>query len=299
MTYHHKFTGETEGIRPTAPVKWRGLDGLMGAFWEAEGDAGGRGYYLSANPRISIFFTDVSSIRVANEDGAAPRAGRPMARAFYVPAGVPMWTAFTSSLAFSHLDIHLDADRVVKFLSPAIGRPAALKALARPVEVEDTRDIEALARLLVAEVATPTRHGLYAESLAASLITGVMDLDSARAGRGERAEGRLTLAQMRKISARFEAGGGRRLTVAEMAEAVGLSESWFSHVFRNTTGMTPLQWQLKQRVDRAQALLAYGGLSIAEVADRLGFADQAHLTKVFRRYAEATPAAWLRARQGD
>src|SRR3546814_10455684 len=104
MSYQHQFTGLTEGIRPTAPLRWRGLDGLVSAFWEAEGERGGGGYYISANPRISFFFTDVSSIRVTDRSAAARRSGRPMTRAFYVPAGTPMWTSFTSPLSFSHLE---------------------------------------------------------------------------------------------------------------------------------------------------------------------------------------------------
>jgi AraC-like DNA-binding protein len=292
MSYRHQFIGRTEGIHPTAPLRWRGLDGLISAFWEAEGEAGGGGYYISDNPRISIFFTDVSSIRVAERGGAVRRTGRPMARAFYVPAGTPIWTSFTSPLSFSHLDIHLNPEKVVKFLAPSVGRSAALDVIRRPAEVEETRDLEMLARLLVEEVTTPARHDLYAESLAASLVAGVLDLGE---GRADRVDGRLTRAQMRKIVARVEAGGGRRLLVAEMAEAVGLSESWFSHVFKNTTGMTPLQWQSRRRIDLAKTLLGEGVLSISEIADRLGFSDQAHLTRVFHQVEGETPAAWRRA----
>ena len=101
---------------------------------------------------------------------------------------------------------------------------------------------------------------------------------------------------MRRIEERFEAAGGRRLTVADLAATVGLSESWFSHVFRNTTGLTPLQWQSRRRIALAKALLADGALSISEVAARLGFADQAHLTRVFRQVEGETPAAWRRGR---
>src|SRR3546814_9473204 len=59
MSYQHQFTGLTEGIRSTAPLRWRGFDGLVSAFWEAEGERGGGGYYISANPRISFFFTEI------------------------------------------------------------------------------------------------------------------------------------------------------------------------------------------------------------------------------------------------
>lgn len=291
MSYVHQFTGRTEGIRPTAPLRWRGLDGLLGAFWEAEGEAGGKGYYISANPRISIFFTDVSSIRVANRSDGLCRMGRPLARALYVPAGMSMWTSFTSPLSFSHLDVHLNAEKVVQYLSPSLGRSAALEALRRPAEVTEADDLEMLARLLVDEVTTPARHDVYVETLVASLLAGVLDLGETRT---DPVDGRLTAAQMRKIVARFEAGGGRRLRVAEMAEAVGLSESWFSHVFKNTTGMTPVRWQAERRIDLAKTLLGEGILSISDIADRLGFSDQAHLTRVFHQVEGETPAAWRR-----
>src|SRR3546814_15715689 len=100
---------------------------------------------------------------------------------------------------------------------------------------------------------------------------------------------------MRKVVARFEAGGGRRVTVAEMAASVGLSESWFTHVFKTTTGMTPLQWQSRRRIDLAKDLLGESNLGISEIADRLGFSDQSHPTRIFQQIEGKTPAAWRRA----
>jgi AraC family transcriptional regulator len=294
MSYHHQFTGETTGIRPTAPLKCRWFDGLMGAFWEAEADANGRGYYLSENPRISLFFTDVSSVRITNRNTTFPCASRPMTRILYVPAGMPMWTSFTTPLSFSHLDIHLNPDRLVKFLTPAVGRTAAKRALDQPVELQEKHDLEILAQLLVNEVSAPTRHNLYAENLVGSFLAGVLDLGKHQTDRND---GRLTKAQQRKLGACFERNGGRRLTVAEMAKAVKLSESWFSHVFKNTTGMTPMQWQLHLRVENAQQLLRETDLSVAHITGRLGFSDQAHLTKVFRQATGETPAAWRRAQR--
>ena len=84
------------------------------------------------------------------------------------------------------------------------------------------------------------------------------------------------------------------MTVADMAATVGLSESWFAAVFKQTTGQTPLQWQLAQRIARAQRMLAESALTVADVAAQLGFSDQAHLTRVFRQITGETPAAWRR-----
>lgn len=293
MSFQHSFIGETEGIERTAPVRWRALDGMTTVFWQAQGARGARGYYLSDQPRILFFFEDVSSIRLSNDAGLALRGGRPLPRVLFVPAGLPMWTRFTAGHAFSHLDIHLHGERLLKMLTPALSRPAALDLLERPVEGPAAPGLETLARLLAEETRSQSRHALHAEALVAALVTGILDLEGGASGR---VEARLSAAQMRRLESCFRAAGGRSLTVAEMADAIGLSESWFSHLFKNATGTTPLQWQLRQRVDLAQGLLCGSGLSVAEIADRLGFTDQAHLTRVFRQVTGATPAAWRRAR---
>ncbi|MEH6774832.1 MAG: AraC family transcriptional regulator [Cereibacter changlensis] len=296
MSFQHSFVGQTDGITPTVPARWRALDGVTSVFWEAQGGRGAQGYYLSDQPRILVFFNDVSSIRLTNDDGGLARGGRPLPRVLYVPAGLPMWTRFTAAHSFSHLDIHLHSERLLKLLAPALGRSAALDLLDRPAEGPASPTVEALAGLLAQETRSPDRHALHAEALVAGLVTGLLDLEEAETGR---VEARLTQAQMRKLEGAFRMAGGRSLTVAEMAEAIGLSESWFSHLFKNATGTTPLQWQLRQRIDLAQSLLCSSGLNVAEIADRLGFTDQAHLTRVFRQVTGETPVAWRRARHGE
>ena len=286
----------TEGIRAVAPVKWRSLDGMLGVFWEAEGQTGAKGYYLSPDPRIVIFFNDVAQhIRMSSRDARFGSDTRRMTRAIYVPAGVPLWTEFTAAHRFSHLDLHLHKDRLLKFLSSSIGRSAALTTLRQSVEIQDVRTIEAIAGLLADEVKSPAKHDIFAESLVGSIATGLLHIphDSS-----EQSEGRLTDAQMNKLVARVEAAHDQRLSVAEMAATVGLSESWFAAVFKQTTGKTPLQWQLGRRVELAQSLLMEGDLTLAGIAAQLGFCDQAHLTKAFRQVAGETPAAWRRLQGG-
>ena len=292
MTYQHSMTCYTDGIRRVAPVKWRGLDGLMSVYWEAEGQAGARGYYLSPDPRFVIFFNDVSPhIRRSDGAEAADPRERPMTRAVYVPAGVPLWTRFTSTHTFAHLDLHLHQDRLLRFLAPRVGGSAARSILRRPVELQELGTAEILATLLAKEVTTPSKHVVYAENLVGCIATALLDIPLETT---DARDGRLTQAQMNKLTSCLNARADGRLSVAEMAEAVGLSESWFANVFKQTTGKTPLQWQLSRRVERAQALLLQTDLAVADIAAQLGFSDQAHLTKVFRQVAGETPAAWRR-----
>nr|WP_199866322.1 MULTISPECIES: AraC family transcriptional regulator [unclassified Rhizobium] len=296
VTYLHSMTCFTDGIRALGPAKWRGLDGLISVFWDAEGHAGATGYYLSPDPRIVIFFNDVSShILMSNRHEGAAEHYRPMKRAIYVPAGVPLWTSFTSFHRFSHVDIHLHKDRMLKYLAPSVGTSVALSALRRPVEIQDAKAVETLASLLVDELSTPTKHAAYAESLVGSIIANLLDLQEGETD--DQANARLTQAQMNKLISTVNTRADYRMTVSEMAETVGLSESWFANVFKQTTGKTPLQWQLSRRVGLAQNMLAESDLSVAAIAAQLGFSDQAHLTKTFRQVAGETPAAWRRMRR--
>jgi len=287
MGYNHDFTGHTENLRVLAPVLWRQFEHTLVAYWQAAGESGATGRYVSANPRLSIFFDDMSSIAATSGDET-----RRLARAIYVPAGMPLTTRFSRPLTFAHVDIHLDRAWAAATLSRALPRQAAAQVLAQPAERDDIADIEPLARLLVREIVAPTRNGIFAEALAQCLMTGILEIPEPGA---DARNARLTAAQMRKVTRKFEAGGGRRLSIAQMAAAVNLSESWFSVVFKNTTGMTPHQWQLGRRVDRARELLAGTDLSVADIADRLDFSDQAHLTRAFRQLVGQTPASWRRA----
>jgi AraC family transcriptional regulator len=296
MSFWHSMSWKTEGIQVAAPVQWRQLDGLVSVLWEAESQAGASGYYLADDPRIMFFFNDVSSnVRISNRNDDFARNSRSMARAVYVPAGVPMWTSSKSAHRFSHLNLHLHKDRALRYLMPSVGSSAAQTAIRRPVELQDVSAIEALAKLLADEIRNPSKHAVYAESLVGSIVAGLLDIP---AETDEKAAGRLTQAQMNKLQSHIEKRGDYRMTIADMAATVDLSESWFASVFKQTTGKSPLQWQLSKRIEQAKQLLAEGDLPVATIAAQLGFSDQAHLTRVFRQIAGETPAAWRKLQQG-
>jgi AraC family transcriptional regulator len=65
-------------------------------------------------------------------------------------------------------------------------------------------------------------------------------------------------------------------------------------VFQATTRMTPHRYVLKRRVERARELLTKTHLSIAEIAYRCGFANQAHLTLAFGKECGLTPGEYRR-----
>ncbi|AYC41713.1 AraC family transcriptional regulator [Streptomyces griseorubiginosus] len=80
-------------------------------------------------------------------------------------------------------------------------------------------------------------------------------------------------------------------SLADLATDLGMSRYQLLRVFRTAMGIPPYAWLAQYRVNRARCLLE-SGLRPAEVAGAVGFADQAHLTRWFRRVLGVTPAAY-------
>ena len=89
----------------------------------------------------------------------------------------------------------------------------------------------------------------------------------------------------------------RALTVTDLAASAGCSVEQLQRRMRRVFGISPTQYLLRERVDRAARLLAGTTVPIAEVASRCGFYDQAQLTRHFGRFIGLTPAQY-RSEQG-
>jgi AraC family transcriptional regulator len=91
---------------------------------------------------------------------------------------------------------------------------------------------------------------------------------------------------------RLDAG----LTVEQLAAAARLSAYHFARQFKAATGLPPHQYVILRRVERARQLLQAGtGLSLAEVAAHVGFADQSQVCRHFKRLVGVTPGQFRRS----
>lgn len=85
----------------------------------------------------------------------------------------------------------------------------------------------------------------------------------------------------------------RTVTLADLAARAGLSRFHFLRSFAKATGLTPHAFQMQARLHLARRLIAEG-TALAEAAQAAGFADQAHLTRIFQRSYGLTPGAYAR-----
>lgn len=81
--------------------------------------------------------------------------------------------------------------------------------------------------------------------------------------------------------------------LAELVRLTGVSRFHLAHLFTRYTGLPPHAYQIFVRIERARALLL-AGVPAVEVAGQVGFADQSHFTRHFRRIWRVTPGSYLR-----
>lgn len=84
------------------------------------------------------------------------------------------------------------------------------------------------------------------------------------------------------------------VSLKDIASQCGLSISYFSRAFRQSTGMAPHRWLIERRIEAAKALLASRTASLSDIALRCGFADQSHFTRAFSNLVGSSPGAWRR-----
>lgn len=87
----------------------------------------------------------------------------------------------------------------------------------------------------------------------------------------------------------------QNLSLEMLAKIAHMSPSYFSRLFKQSTGLSPHQYVIQCRIHRAKQLLRQGKLSIAEIAHSLGFTHQSHLNYHFKRSVGSSPKAFLKS----
>jgi AraC family transcriptional regulator len=104
--------------------------------------------------------------------------------------------------------------------------------------------------------------------------------------------GGLGSARLRRIKELVRAKMEDDLSLDEMAQSVGLSTAHFARMFRKSTGETPHQFVLRQRIERAKAMLRAPNARVLDVAVACGFKTQQHFAQVFCDVCGVSPTRY-------
>jgi AraC family transcriptional regulator len=102
--------------------------------------------------------------------------------------------------------------------------------------------------------------------------------------------GGLSRQKLQQAIAYIEANLATDLTISALADELELSQYYFSRLFKQSTGISPYRYIIETRIATAKRLLKNTSLSIAEIAVRVGFANQDRLTIQFRNLTGTTPS---------
>ena len=100
--------------------------------------------------------------------------------------------------------------------------------------------------------------------------------------------------QVRRVAAYIESNMCSKISVIELAALARLSIGHFSRTFKVSFGASPLAYITRQRVLRAQAIMASSEEPLSRIALDCGMCDQAHFSRIFRRLIGVSPNVWRR-----
>jgi len=241
-------------------------------------------------PQLSLFVHTTPGVDVEYRVGhEAPVRMHPMpGDVAIIPAATTFgWSAQnTGSLLFLTFDPSYGPARAV---APPGEPPVSLR-----LGVRD-HFVSATLTALKVDVESGFRGGRgYADALASTLCAhlAMHHADHARPTQAGRMG--LSIASVRRVADFIDANLHQDLRLAALAARANLSPFHFSRMFKRSTGQSPYQFVLRRRVQRAGELLRVPGASVADVAPRVGFCDQSHLSAHFKRVFGMPPGEYAR-----
>ncbi len=129
----------------------------------------------------------------------------------------------------------------------------------------------------------------YADSMATALSAHLLRHYSTRNHQFREHEDGLSKQKLRQAIEYIQEHLGEDLSLSEIANELGMSQYYFCHLFKRSTGISPHQYLIQQRIEQAKHLLKQPERTITSVALECGFANQSHFAKYFRKHTGMNP----------
>ena len=150
--------------------------------------------------------------------------------------------------------------------------------------------LQHLAMLLLTELRSGGIMGqLYVESLTQALAVHLLRHYSGSGHTIATEVSSLTQAQLQPAIDYIHAYLNRNLSLTELANVINISPTYFASLFKRAMGISPHQYVIQQRVEKAKEMLSKTDLAIADIALQVGFSSQSHLTQQFKQVTGITP----------
>ena len=139
---------------------------------------------------------------------------------------------------------------------------------------------------------------LYFEALATVLAHEVLHPNAGQARTDAPTKGGLAPWQQREVTAYIKSHLVEPIRLATLAKRVGLSPYHFCRAFKQSLGISPLQYHSQRRIEHARSLLATTKASVTEIGLTLGYSETSSFSAAFHRTTGTTPTAFRRSLAG-
>ena len=140
---------------------------------------------------------------------------------------------------------------------------------------------------------------LFAESLATALSARLVSNYAAGKFAAKNYSSKLPPRTLDRIQQFVTANLSEDVKLSDLAALAHLSPFYFSRLFRQTTGLSPHQYLIARRIEKAKELLIHSDSKIVEISRELGYDSQSHFSATFKRMVGAEPQLFRQERKNS
>ena len=89
------------------------------------------------------------------------------------------------------------------------------------------------------------------------------------------------------------------MKISAMAQKFNMTNNTFSNYFKKKTGESVHRYIILHKIQLIKHRLEYTDFTVSEIAFQLGFTDESHLTRIFKKYVEVTPKKYRQHKQQE
>ena len=207
-----------------------------------------------------------------------------------------MWVTLANTPLFMHwegdencLRVQLSVTLLKRVAAATLGTDSNRLTLVTTVQ-SSQQQLAALSTLLIAEAQEHQASSrVYLNSLATVLAVQLLRNYRTTSAPLPSYEGGLPTEQLHQIRDYIDAGLTGNIKVADLARLLNMGPLQFARMFKQSRGISPHQYVIQQRLERAKYLLKHSDLAIIDIALECGFNSHRHLSQQFRKAMGMTP----------
>ncbi|KAB8317234.1 helix-turn-helix transcriptional regulator [Tolypothrix campylonemoides VB511288] len=206
-----------------------------------------------------------------------------------IPAGTLHRCLWQQEVQF--MFVAIDPNLLIQ-LGVEIAAPEDIELIPHFATLQDPLILGILLSLKDELESTNQGDNLYVEQLKTTLVLHLLKKYCAKKPQISTYVDGLSKSKLRQIIEYIHSHVDSEIKLTTLAEMAGISQYYFCQLFKQSLGISPYQYVLQLRVERAKQLLKSQKMTICDIALACGFANQSHFTKHFRKLTGTTPKAY-------